>query len=93
MKNLEHFKKLLESLNGHKEFDYENIPKLTVRGKDGKKTVHKASDDGKTVEDAEAEKDDTIKDKPKKKLDQYKSKDKKETDTDDSKESETKKED
>lgn len=93
MKNLEHFKKLVES----EGMDYSKIDKLTVTGKDGKKTVHKASENGKTVEEVESENnEDTDKTKQKKKVDQYKkdSKEKEESnDSKDSKDNETKKED
>ena len=43
MKNLKHFKELLEA---EKSLDYSKLNKLTVTNSDGSKTVHSASDGG-----------------------------------------------
>ena len=89
MNNLQHFKNLLEA----EDFDYENLDKLTVTGKDGTTKVHKVSSDGKTVKEVESEKNDDT-EKPKKKIEQYKSKDnskdKSKEDVEDSKDTEIK---
>ena len=68
MKNLKHFKELLES---QKELDYSKLDKLTVTNSDGSKTVHSASDGSKTV--AESKPNDSKDTKETKKIDQYKS--------------------
>ena len=68
MKNLKHFKELLEAQKG---LDYSKLSKLTVTNSDGSKTVHTASDGSKTV--AESKPDDSKDTKHTKKIDQYKS--------------------
>ena len=95
MKDLTHFKKLIEA---EKEVDYANLQQLTVTNSDGDVEVHTAKS-GKTVEEADAENDeDTYKskvettkkeDKPKskKEIDKSKEKDDK-SDSDDSDDSE-----
>ena len=68
MKNLKHFKELLEAQKG---LDYSKLSKLTVTNSDGSQTVHTASDGSKTV--AESNPDDSKDTKETKKIDQYKS--------------------
>lgn len=89
MKNLNHFKQLLEA---EKELDYSKLTKLTVTGPDGKKVIHKTSENSKTVEDAKSEEDEenSINNSPKLKIEQNKPK---KDSKNDSKDLETKKED
>lgn len=79
MKNLKHFKELLEA---QKELDYSKLDKLTVTNSDGSKTVHSASAGGKTV--GESKPDDSKDTKETKKIDQYKSDKQKESESESS---------
>ena len=79
MKNLKHFKELLEA---QKELDYSKLDKLTVTNSDGSKTVHSASAGSKTV--AESKPDDSKDTKETKKIDQYKSDKQKESESESS---------